>query len=70
MKRPLFVVTIGSLIGIIWGLYLKKSIALLFVFFICYFVIESVLRHDFRIPNKGLTFLRRILNGKQTQKRQ
>lgn len=37
MKRPLLVVTVGYIIGIVWGLYCKCSIALLYaIITICY----------------------------------
>ena len=41
MNRPIFIVVIGYIIGIIWGLYFKASIALLYAFLaMSYFIIN------------------------------
>lgn len=47
MNRPIFVVTIGYIIGILWGLYFKISIVFLYlIFFIIYFLSKNF-KHTF-----------------------
>ena len=42
MNRPIIIIVIGYIIGIIWGLYLKQSIVLLYIFlYLIYFIIHS-----------------------------
>lgn len=42
MNRPIFIITIGYIIGILWGLYFKISIAFLYlIFFILYFLSKN-----------------------------
>ena len=41
MKRPLLVVTIGYVIGIVWGLYCSCSIAFLYVIFILFYILSK-----------------------------
>ena len=42
MNRPIFIITIGYIIGILWGLYFKISIVFLYlIFFILYFLSEN-----------------------------
>ena len=46
MKRPILVVAIGYIIGIIWGLYFDFSIALLYIFIAAiYFFLKIFLNH-------------------------
>ena len=46
MKRPILVVAIGYIIGIIWGLYFNFSIALLYIFIAAiYFFLKIFLNH-------------------------
>ena len=42
MNRPIFIITIGYIIGILWGLYFKISIVFLYlIFFILYFLSKN-----------------------------
>ena len=44
IKRPLFICTIGFLIGIIYGLYFEKSIAFVIIgFFILFYILKKLL---------------------------
>lgn len=42
MNRPIFIIVIGYIIGIIWGLYFKISIAILYVFFALLYIIINL----------------------------
>ena len=42
MNRPIFIVVIGYIIGIIWGLYLKTSIVPLYIFLITIYTIINL----------------------------
>ena len=57
MKRPILVVAIGYIIGIIWGLYFDFSIALLYIFIAAiYFFLKIFLNHKSKF--KLLSFRR------------
>ena len=68
MKRPLLVLAVGYIIGIVWGLYCNCSIALLYAFFIpVYFVLKQMskttrqfkifsIKRYFRYPKLFLKF--------------
>ena len=57
MKRPILVVAIGYIIGIIWGLYFDFSIALLYIFIAAiYFFLKIILNHKSKF--KLLSFRR------------
>lgn len=43
MNRPIFIITIGYIIGILWGLYFRISIALLYVVFFIIYIITKIL---------------------------
>ena len=46
MKRPIFVATIGYIIGIIVGLYFKNSIVLLYLPLVAiYFILNKIIKH-------------------------
>lgn len=42
MKRPMLVIVIGYIIGIIWGLYLKTSIVFLYVILISIYILINI----------------------------
>ena len=51
MNRPIFIIVIGYIIGIIWGLYCKMSIVSLYFFLIIIYIIinKSYQRRKFKI---------------------
>ena len=53
MKRPILVVLIGYIIGIIWGLYFRISIAFLYLFvIICGFIVKKIIENMINKQNK------------------
>ena len=51
MNRPIFIMVIGYIIGIIWGLYLKISIVPFYIFLIAIYIISKLpySKNKFRI---------------------
>ena len=51
MNRPIFIIVIGYIIGIIWGLYCKMSIVSLYFFLLIIYIIinKSYQRRKFKI---------------------
>ena len=56
MKRPILVAVIGYIIGIIWGLYFKFSIALLYLSFILITAFYKAIKKFLSIKTKKRTF--------------
>ena len=56
MNRPILIVVIGYIIGIIWGLYLKISIVPFYIFLITIYIIINLpySKKKFRILPKRL----------------
>ncbi len=73
MPRPILIVVIGYIIGIIWGLYFKFSIAFFYIFMTTIYLIIKKLRPKAKIPSKKLKlfsikrylrYIKLILNSK------
>lgn len=47
MNRPIFVITIGYIIGILWGLYFKISIVFLYLIFFIIYIFSRKFKHTF-----------------------
>lgn len=73
MNRPIFILLIGYIIGIIWGLYLKTNIILLYLIFsIIYFIINffksSNIKDIFKINYIILILISSFISYKIIQK--
>ena len=53
MKRPLLIVALGYIIGIVWGLYCNCSIALLYAII---FFLSNIIKTSFKSPKKFKMF--------------
>ena len=42
MNRPIFIILIGYIIGILWGLYLKISIVFFYIFLLILYYISNI----------------------------
>ena len=47
MNRPIFVITIGYIIGILWGLYFKISVVFLYLIFFIIYIFSRKFKHTF-----------------------
>ena len=47
MNRPIFIITIGYIIGILWGLYFKISIVFLYLIFFIIYIFSRKFKHTF-----------------------
>ena len=63
IKRPVLVFTIGFLIGIIYGLYFKKSIAFTYVGLLLFYSLQKAIKEK-KTNNKLVKYLKVILNYK------
>ena len=58
-QRPILVVTIGYIIGILWGLYFKISIVLYYILsYATYYLIKKIYKNKSKRKFKLLSFSR------------